>query len=538
LNLLYPSGGWEKRTETISFLLIGYGILFLILAVLSFAAKKKGSSLTARFLTSIQKVAQAWRQEIQSFRDAEKDLESLIFWPFLALLIGVGIRGYFLSQPMRGDEAFTFLNFVNKGAAALFDYPLPNNHVLNTLLIKISTVIMGVSPATIRFPAFLAGCAIIPLTFFLARAQSSRKSAGFLAALAASVFPYLILYATNARGYSLVIFLTLAIAFVALRYVRNPSSFRIVSLAIFSALGMWTIPSMVFGVAGIFLWIIALSLFEQRSLKQILLEFAIPFGFLSAAFTFILYTPVIFVSNGVRNIIANKFVESQSWPDFFTQFLPKIQSSYSEITRDLPPIVLLVGLVLILFGLYRSYRQRNWSTFLLLPCLFLGALVIVLFQHTNPYARIWIYTLPFIFILADYGLSEVVEWLPPRSNSFVNSALILVTIAYAMLLMSANVITKYPDTSAFPQAPLVAQYLKPILTSADTVKVTNTADWPVYFYFWYYHLPTPAIDKQNATGRTFLIVKKSRYSLADMTDKPVVKLLDFEDLALYQIVER
>ena len=35
-------------------------------------------------------------------------------------------------------------------------------------------------------------------------------------------------------------------------------------------------------------------------------------------------------------------------------------------------------------------------------------------------------------------------------------------------------------------------------------------------------------------GHTYIIVKKSRYSVNDMTDKSVVKLLDFNDLALYE----
>jgi hypothetical protein len=106
---------------------------------------------------------------------------------------------------------------------------------------------------------------------------------------------------------------------------------------------------------------------------------------------------------------------------------------------------------------------------------------------------------------------------------------------YTVKLASGNVITKYPDTSAFPEAPIAAQFLKSVLAKGDAVRVTNTADWSVYYYFWYYGIPYSPDEKQADAGKTFIIVKKSRYSLEDMTDKPAVKLLDFEDLALYQV---
>jgi hypothetical protein len=173
-----------------------------------------------------------------------------------------------------------------------------------------------------------------------------------------------------------------------------------------------------------------------------------------------------------------------------------------------------------------------------LPSLFLGALVVLLAQHTIPYARLWIYSLPFIFILADYGFANILERFSSRTQTLTNIAITVVAVIFTIHLVSANVITKYPDTSAFPEAPSVAQYLKPILTKADTVRVSNTADWSVYFYFWYYDVSYNGNNKQSDTGKTFIIVKKSRYSLEDMTDKPVIKLLDFEDMALYQEVER
>ena len=92
-----------------------------------------------------------------------------ILWLLLAMAVGTGVRGYYLSQPMRYDEAFSFLNFVHRGFPALFFYPLPNNHVLHSILVKAVTQVWGNSPASIRFTAFLAGIATMPLLFCLCR---------------------------------------------------------------------------------------------------------------------------------------------------------------------------------------------------------------------------------------------------------------------------------------------------------------------------------------------------------------------------------
>ncbi|HEY3310061.1 MAG TPA: glycosyltransferase family 39 protein [Anaerolineales bacterium] len=532
IRVLGLSSWWGERSDVLSQLLIFYGSLFLILAVISFSLNKSGEGLLAKVLQWMKNPAAGAKTD-----DKQPSGRVVNFngWLAAAIATGAGIRGYFLSQPMRGDEAYTFLNFAHKGIISLFDYPVPNNHVLNTLLIKISTLAWGGSPAAIRLPAFLAGVASIPLTYLLARELSPRKYSGVLAAVAVAIFPYLILYSTNARGYALVTMLGLALAVAGLRYTTHPSVRGILGMAVLSALGMWAIPVMLFPIAGVFFWLAAVLWQEKQPLKMILFEFTIPFGGLSALFTLILYTPVMVVSNGIRAIIANKFVESQSWPEFITLFIPKIQVTLIEILRDIPVALTICGAMLVIAGLYLSLRERNWRTFLMLPGLVCGAVVLLAVQHTTPYARQWIYALPFIFMLGEHGFTSLAENLSPGWQTPARAVLVILGFIYSVKLASGNVITKYPDTSAFPEAPIAAQFLKSMLAKGDAVRVTNTADWSVYYYFWYYGIPYSPDEKQADAGKTFIIVKKSRYSLEDMTDKPAVKLLDFEDLALYQV---
>jgi len=455
-------------------------------------------------------------------------------WLFFALALGLLVRTYFLPQPMRGDEAYTFMTYANRGISALFEYSAPNNHVLNTLLIKLSVSIFGTSPASIRFPAFLAGLATIALGFHEARSLGKNGNSGIFAAVSIAAFPYLILYSTNARGYALIVLLSLMLAWAGYQLSQDPSRPGVILLALFSALGMLAIPIMALPIAGISLWIIGLLLLKKFPVKTILYRFVLPFGILASILTIAFYIPVIFVSKGVGPIISNKFVQPQSWSEFSSQLLPHVQKSFEELSRDIHPGVLLAVFALTAFGLIHAARQRNWGIILLLPCLLVGAWLVLAAQRTIPYARTWIYLIPFILLAADAGLAAILNDLPSRMQISVNVVLILMTLCFTLNLASRDAITSYPDTSAFPEAPLAVEYLKPIFKPGDTLRISPTADWPVYFYFWYHGIYPTLIEKAPSTGRIFFIAKKSRGPLEAEITQRFTLLLDLGNMALYQ----
>src|SRR5882762_9894840 len=64
---------------------------------------------------------------------------------FLAvLLIAIIVRILHLGQPMRVDEAWTYVHYASQPLTeALSDYKLPNNHVLHTLFVWICTQLFG-----------------------------------------------------------------------------------------------------------------------------------------------------------------------------------------------------------------------------------------------------------------------------------------------------------------------------------------------------------------------------------------------------------
>ena len=291
---------------------------------------------------------------------------------------------------------------------------------------------------------------------------------------------------------------------------------------------------MVLPLAGIFFWLLALLLLKRTPLNIVMRQFVFPFSMLSGLFTVIFYTPVIYISGGLEPIIKNKFVEPQSWNDFLKDLLPQLQKSFIEISRDIPSTILLVLALLVVLGFVGAIKQRNWTMLLLLPAFFFGAVVILVIQHTNPYARTWIYLIPIILLLADAGLIFLLERLPKSLPQWINSAILVVAFFFAVHLTSKNIILTYPDTSAFPEALIAVKYLKPIFKPGDTLRVSSTADWSVKFYFWYDGLSSVLYDPAPSTGRIFFVHKKSRGPLTDEALEKFTLLFDVDNMDLYE----
>jgi hypothetical protein len=165
-----------------------------------------------------------------------------------------------------------------------------------------------------------------------------------------------------------------------------------------------------------------------------------------------------------------------------------------------------------------------------------GGATLFVFKHSLPPARIWINLIPFGFVLMDAGLTYLTEKLPRGLRSLLPALLVTLGLLYAVFLMSTNAIAERKETLPFWEASFVVRYLEPLMNSDDIVHVGRPGSFAVRFYFWYYGLPKEHGVTRPKLRQEFFIVKKSRYSVSDLTEKPVVKLLDFGDAALYQLL--
>ncbi|MDL1969219.1 MAG: glycosyltransferase family 39 protein [Deltaproteobacteria bacterium] len=218
---------------------------------------------------------------------------------------------------------------------------------------KVSTLVWGNHPVSIRFIAFLAGNALIPLVYILCR---TLKQSGVFASITLAVFPYFVLYFTNARGYTLVVLFTLSLALIGARIAKQLSISKTASFSLVAALGMLTMPTMLFPIAGIYLWVLLLLFISGHTQKRVFYEFALPSILITSTLTALFYTPVILVSNGIQSIIANRFVKAQPWQKFISQMYPHFNQTFIDFTRDIPDVLLLVATILFAIGLYSAVK--------------------------------------------------------------------------------------------------------------------------------------------------------------------------------------
>ena len=526
---------WKRVSDLLSLALLAYGTSFLGLGLLSYVLSLKGSSLISKLVNHSKQAVMELRQAVSSSIRTCLASRQDVAWLFAAFAVGLVIRAYFLAEPMRHGESYTFLNFVNQGPFFLFYYPLPNNHVLHTLFVKFSTLIWGAHPVSIRFPAFLFGIASIPLIFCLCR-KVMHQRCGILAATAMAVVPCMVGPSVNARGYSLLIFLTLALAFVGMHVVERPSLLGWAVVSLIASLGMLTVPTMVFAIAGVYLWLACLLFLNRKTLAAILREFVIPCAIMTFVFTFILYVPCIVASGGMKSIVANYTIRSLHWKVFFPQVYPHVRAVFPYYFDKIPRPLSFLGMLFLVAGMFGALRKRDWPLLLLLPSMLLGGAAVLAAKHSIPPERIWVYLIPFGFVLADVGLTYLSGRLPRGLQSLLPVLIVALASLYAVSMMSRGTTGKNA-VRTFPEAPLMVKYLKPLLSSNDIIHLKRPADETMRFYFWYYGVPIEKEAAVNmAVGKEFFVVKKSRYSIDDLTERPVLKLLDLDDAALYQLL--
>lgn len=99
-------------------------------------------------------------------------------------------------------------------------YYASNNHLLNTLLVKLSVAAFGEHEWAVRLPAVIFGAATIPVLYWIARMTATRiVSAG--AALLLAFSYHHIFFSQNARGYAGHILLSVAAAGLLVRALKH-----------------------------------------------------------------------------------------------------------------------------------------------------------------------------------------------------------------------------------------------------------------------------------------------------------------------------
>ncbi len=439
-----------------------YGSLFLILAAASYLLVKNDSSLGQQISVSARQTG------------SQKPLlvPSDWFWVSAAMVIAVVARLTVLKQPIGYDEAFTLLNFVNLGWIDVFYYTLPNNHVLFSLIAHITWPFSGDALITARLIALVVSVVSIPMAFVLARKLEAH---GLITLVGMALLPYLVFFGGLARGYSMMVFLLLALALLV--QLEHPKQERWLAMALVSALALFTMPSALFGVASIVAWALFLNFRKPSDWRDSALHFLLPYGLAVSSFTLLLYTPVIIASGSVDAIINNRFVQPLSWSAFLGTFFSYSEQMLTGQLRDISIFFMPIAAI----GILLALAQRTSATLLL--GLIAGSLAILLLSRTHPFTRTWVYLLPFLLVAADCGWSRITGWLPAKLKPtaiWTVSGFCLVTLGWQHTQIQY---VQYPDIGPAPEAEKLAMEYAINSSPVDVVCVHNPIDAPFLYYF-------------------------------------------------------
>ncbi len=173
-----------------------------------------------------------------------KRLHILNLW--IPIIIGVALLVYVILRaaliPITHDEANTCLTFSVKPVWDIVTYadPIPNNHILNTLLIKLFTNVFGMHAFIARLPNILGFILYYSILLIWLRKLSSN----FIFILAGIVLftcnPYLMDFFSLARGYALSVSFMITSCFFAWEYFQTTSARNHLLSLVFGALAVYT----------------------------------------------------------------------------------------------------------------------------------------------------------------------------------------------------------------------------------------------------------------------------------------------------------
>jgi 4-amino-4-deoxy-L-arabinose transferase-like glycosyltransferase len=406
---------------------------------------------------------------------------------------------------MRYDESFTYLTYASKPFFVLMsNYSEPNNHILHSILVKISSDLFGAAPWAIRLPGFLFGVLLPLLVFWLASRFYSIRLALTAAALSASN-SYLIEYSTIGRGYTMLCFFSLLI-FGAAHSLKEDQENDLgwFAIVVCGALGFYTIPIMVYPLAGSFLYLfVFLVVFGDSRSKSFIKILSC--GLSVSLIGLLLYSPVFLVS-GFQQLFANKFVSPKTFVFVKEQLPDSLLETVIFWFRDVSAVGAgILGFVLILF-----FTKDRKFIFLVLSVL-ASSVALVFIQRVVPFERVWIFILPLFLIAAARGLFLFLEILSvPLEKNTTLAVPIIICCALAYLVYQNGSIVVSKETGVFPEASQLIDSIAPQLKEGDIIVAAAPSDFPLKYYaarkgLDLRHFDVTRIDERSDAQEYFIV---------------------------------
>ena len=341
------------------------------------------------------------------------------------IIFAAALRIPTLGSPLIEDEAISFNRYIDvPWQKLIFFYQDTNQHTLFLLISKFFIWVFGETEIIYRLPSFLFGVLSIPLMYRLGLVMKFSRSAAVLAALLMTLsWPHL-KYSMEARGYGITIFLVLLVIFSAIQLLNN-SRWVWGGVLIGSGFAItMALPSNLFFLGSLTIFTIMDGWFESeksrlniKKLLWVIIPQLIMFA-LIAVYFLVIYEQLKY----------GKDIQPQSLDG----------KKIFEITELL---VAPWGFFIYLFFTIGAWRLKEVRERIIFASVFLIPMILTVITGALGYARIYIYWLPFIFLLSAYGMTEVIVWLKNKTGKLVYG--LGVGVIFFLVFLPAKKINEY-----------------------------------------------------------------------------------------------
>jgi len=350
-------------------------------------------------------------------------------WVALGFVVAIAtaVRVAFIGQPMRYDEAFSYLHYASQPwRTTVSDYSFPNNHFLNSVEMHAVWRVLGDSPEALRLPALVAGILLVPAVYVLGRLIYNEAAALWGAALSAAS-SVLVQYSVNARGYSTGVLLVVIALAAATWAARSGLLWAWVVLGVSSVLAVYCVPTMAYGIAVAFAWAVVVAGRDLRGrLRGLLIT-----GAAATAVGALLYLPAR--GDPGWNVASDYGVTGLG------DKLDVIQRTWEQWTDALPlsvAILLAAAFICALVVHGRVAREPVPLVAVAIPV----TLIAVVALPQSPFPRTYLYLLPIVLLTVGAGLAWAISELAERVRlrPAVANAVAAVAVSAALAVVFAS----------------------------------------------------------------------------------------------------
>jgi len=397
-------------------------------------------------------------------------------------LIGIALRAIHLDLPMRYDESVTFLSFASRGwEHVTSNYQTPNNHVFHSLLVGWFTAWWGDHPIVIRLPAFVAGCALVPVTAWVG-SRVHGAAVGLVAAAFVATSPVLIEFSTNARGYTLVCLCVALAIGIGWSLLRGAGWIVWLAWIEVGVIGAYSIPIMAIPWLGLTGWI-GIGRYRARPAGGSPIRTLAPVACATAAigiWTLLLYSPIV-TRQGFDALVGNRFVTAEPMAVFLGGIPREVAGVLGHWGSGIPVPLTLLVVACILLGVRAGQAERDWL--LLLTALVAGAVASLALTRNFGEPRVWLWAIPVVAVTAGVGAVEATRRLARDRGAAPALAIAgLWSVAMSLQVVVAGPIRASTETGVFPEVievfdGMIRQYRMGDAVIGDFVSVE-----PIRFY--------------------------------------------------------